>query len=318
MQPAFLLVVLLFSTSFSWAKSFKSLIQRAYVTQSQAIVYKAPDFDSEQAAALPRDRVIAISTKIYRPKNLFGSFYRVFVNKPYRIRGYISEVDVIPQFKKTKKGLKKNPKYAAKEKALRLVKDRSIIQGSNTSSTNSVKKPEKTFDGLGEFRGNLGDTLEQEEFDFRQHYIGATLGQQFFFSEDRYLFFTGVHWLGIVPKFNIPMDVRFSFSLQPPVSQTRSPSRNRQIFTFEGHVFSFFPVAAYLDRFILRAAGGFAWKHNLTPKIGPGIALSSTWRTAQMFAIGATVEYDILYGTTSQSYKEPNVFSLWLSLFYLF
>ena len=97
-------------------------IQRAVVIENQAIIYTQPDFDSEQMMKLPNNKIIAISTKIYRPKNLFGSFHRIFINKPRKIRGYISEIDVLPQYKKAKDGYVLNKKYQKKEQALRQVK----------------------------------------------------------------------------------------------------------------------------------------------------------------------------------------------------
>lgn len=97
-------------------------IQRAVVTEHQAIVYKQPDFDAEQIMRLPHNRIVAVSTKIYRPKNLFGSFYRIFINKPRKIRGYVSEIDVLPQYKKSKEGYFLNKEYQKKEKALKQVK----------------------------------------------------------------------------------------------------------------------------------------------------------------------------------------------------
>ncbi|MDE0152197.1 MAG: hypothetical protein OXK80_06890 [Bdellovibrionales bacterium] len=101
-------------------------IQRAVVTENQAIIYAQPDFDAEQVMRLPNNKIIAISTKIYRPKNLFGSFYRIFINKPRKIRGYISEIDVLPQYKKTKEGYVLNREYQKKEKALKQVKTQLI------------------------------------------------------------------------------------------------------------------------------------------------------------------------------------------------
>jgi len=101
-------------------------IQRAVVVENQAIIYTQPDFDAEQIMRLPNNRIIAISTKIYRPKNLFGSFYRIFINKPRKIRGYISEIDVLPQYKKTEKGYVLNEEYKKKEQVLKKVKTQLI------------------------------------------------------------------------------------------------------------------------------------------------------------------------------------------------
>ena len=106
----------------------KILIQRAIVTEHNAIVYQQADFDAEQIAFLPRNKIIAVSTKIYRPKNLFGSFYKIYVNKPKKIRGYISEIDVVSQYKQVKEGLVLNSAYKDKEAVLKQVQERSKIQ----------------------------------------------------------------------------------------------------------------------------------------------------------------------------------------------
>lgn len=108
-------------------------IQRAIVTENQAIIYKKPDFDAEQIMKLPGNKIVAISTKIYRPKNLFGSFYRIFINKPRKIRGYISEIDVLAQYKKSEDGYALNPNYQKKEKALRQVKTDLVPTGAKPS-----------------------------------------------------------------------------------------------------------------------------------------------------------------------------------------
>lgn len=96
-------------------------IQRAVVIENQAVIYAQPDFDAKQIMKLPQNKIIAISTQIYRPKNLFGSFYRIFINKPRKIRGYISEIDVLPQYKKSERGYVLNKEYQKKEKALKQI-----------------------------------------------------------------------------------------------------------------------------------------------------------------------------------------------------
>ena len=120
-----LLLVFLF---FLFGAGRKILIQRAIVAEHNAIVYQQADFDAEQIALLPRNKIIAVSTKIYRPKNLFGSFYKIYVNKPRKIRGYISEIDVVPQYKQVQEGLVLNSAYRDKEAVLKQVQERSKIQ----------------------------------------------------------------------------------------------------------------------------------------------------------------------------------------------
>ena len=128
------------------------LIQRAVVIENNAIVYKKPDFDAKQLAYLNTNTIVAVSTQIYRPKNLFGSFYRIFLNKPHKIRGYISEIDVIPQYRKTPDGFVQNTRYQKKEKALKSVQQSGGIVSIGPDSQNFLsevkqsknKNPEKT------------------------------------------------------------------------------------------------------------------------------------------------------------------------------
>ena len=114
------------------------LVQRGIINQSQAIIYEHPDFDAKQIMTIPKNKVIAISTEIYRPKNLFGSFYRVFITK--KNRGYISEVDIIPQYKKNKKGWSVNRDYQRKEIHLKKVQSKSNIVRSRSVKKNQESK----------------------------------------------------------------------------------------------------------------------------------------------------------------------------------
>lgn len=140
-----LLAVFLFF-SFGLNKQQPS-IQRAVVTEHNALIYNRPDFDSRQIFKLPRNKIIVISTQIYRPKHLFGSFYRIYINKPQKVRGYISEVDVLPQYVQSKRGLSKNPAYKKRESVLRAVQDQSRIQKAQkkkktpSSSKDAAKTP---------------------------------------------------------------------------------------------------------------------------------------------------------------------------------
>ena len=116
-------------------------IQRAVVVENQAIIYTQPDFDAEQIMKLPNNKIIAISTKIYRPKNLFGSFYRIFINKPRKIRGYISEIDVLPQYKRAKDGYVLNKEYQQKEQVLKQVKTE-LIQTEKKTVQSGAELPD--------------------------------------------------------------------------------------------------------------------------------------------------------------------------------
>ena len=122
----YFLLLMVLCSFFLFGFQKKSQVQRGIVTENQSIIYEEPHFDAKQITRLPRNQVIVISKTIYRPKNLFGSFYRIYINKPRKIRGYISEVDVIPQFQK--KSSKINPAYTQKEELLKTVKEQSVIE----------------------------------------------------------------------------------------------------------------------------------------------------------------------------------------------
>ncbi len=160
----FLLLSTVLFLGFFFEKKQKPLplIQRGIVNEVNAIVYIHPDFDANQIATIPRNKIVAISTEIYRPKNLFGSFYRIFLNKPKKIKGYISEVDVVPQYTKNKKGWAFNSFYKEKETNLKQVQKKSsimkshvfkktdsspksqVIESENTASKDSVKESSRS------------------------------------------------------------------------------------------------------------------------------------------------------------------------------
>lgn len=130
---------LFFFIIFSIGAQKKPLVQRGIVNEHRAIVYESQDFDSKQVIRLPRNKIIVLSTKIYRPQNLFGSFYKVYLNKPQKIRGYISEIDVIPQYKRTPDGVSVNEAYKERESILKQVKKET--QSFSPKPTQASKNP---------------------------------------------------------------------------------------------------------------------------------------------------------------------------------
>ena len=127
---------------FFWRKEEQKplpLIQRGIISESQAIVYQYPDFDAPQITIISKNKIIVMSTEIYRPKNLFGSFYKIFINKPKKMKGYISEVDVIPQYRKDKKRWSLNSVYKEKESNLRQVQKRSAIVNNKPKKRKDVE-----------------------------------------------------------------------------------------------------------------------------------------------------------------------------------
>ena len=83
--------------------------QRAHTIQINSFVYKRPDFDSKKIGVIDNGSKMLVTRKVYLGPNQFGSFYKIFYHKKNRkLRGYISEVDVVSEF--DKKG-KKNPNF---------------------------------------------------------------------------------------------------------------------------------------------------------------------------------------------------------------
>lgn len=95
---------------------YRHKLQSAYTLQVEAFIYDHPDFDAKKIHSLRPGYKIIISKKIYYPVTRFGSFYKVYIKKPRKIVGYISEIDVIPEFKKTKGEYVANPRFAMAEK----------------------------------------------------------------------------------------------------------------------------------------------------------------------------------------------------------
>ena len=104
-------------------KVLPSYLQKAYVIQKNAIVYTRASFDSVQITNIPAGTVVTISKKIYRPKNRFGTFYRIYISKPKKIKAYISEIDVVPRYVRSGSKFKANPSFDQVKKKLKYVKD---------------------------------------------------------------------------------------------------------------------------------------------------------------------------------------------------
>ena len=62
---------------------------------------------------------ILISKKIFRPPHNFGSFYKIFLFRPKKIVGYISEAEIAPEFVKQADEYKVNPIYKLAQKQMK-------------------------------------------------------------------------------------------------------------------------------------------------------------------------------------------------------
>ena len=303
------------------SKPSPPLVQRAYVTENRAIIYSEPDFDSEQLAWLPQNRVIAVSTRIYRPKNLFGSFYRVFVNKPKKIRGYISEIDIVTQFKKNNEKMELNPVYQEKENILRQVKNQSQISN-NPSRGESSKKVKEKISSKKESKSKLKKNTQKKKRKISKkerniidkNFIGLIGGWHlplFGVNLVRSPKFIGVQ---MIKQSNIagglPFDWRLTFSPQSPLEVHEDKSR--QGFIIEGHVFPLFSVLKRPD-YLFYLGVGIAWKldHSFYPKydeqlrLGLGASLTGVIHVFHQLSIKVGVEYNLFFNQLT------NVVGVW-------
>ena len=291
--PAIASPFLIFFSSFALAQSERlPLVQRAYVIQNQAIIYEKPDFDSSQLGLLPRNRIIAISTKVYRPKNLFGSFYRVFVNKPKKIRGYVSEVDVVAQFKRAAGGFQLNPVYQAKENVLKKVKEEIL-----TEQTKKMIKSKAPPPAVKKEKAK-----KKKEKKKKEGFIGLSLGWHlplFAVSLQKTPKWFGLQGIRFIQtkKKKIPLDLRLSFSLQAPPTPVNNAKveRGRMI---EGHILPLFSIVKNKDHWLSFGLGlAFRSDHAAVPSVqsqlrmGPGLQLSSLVMAFPSWHIKMSFEY---------------------------
>lgn len=86
-------------------------LQRAYVLQMNSKIYDQPHFDALHIYTVPAGGKVLISRKIFTPPSKFGTFYKIFIHKDKKVVGYISEIEIVPQFERDGQN-KINPRYA--------------------------------------------------------------------------------------------------------------------------------------------------------------------------------------------------------------
>ncbi|MCY4321199.1 MAG: hypothetical protein OXC37_02170 [Bdellovibrionaceae bacterium] len=136
-------------------KKYKPYMQRAYISSSNSFIYKDPDFDSIKLQTLPIGKQVLISKKIFRPSHNFGTFYKIFLFKEKKVIGYVSEAEVIPEFKRKDKKFISNPsfklakKYILENKILSLDSIEEIKNESNKSkSSKNTSSNKRKYIGL--------------------------------------------------------------------------------------------------------------------------------------------------------------------------
>lgn len=100
-------------------KKYKPYLQNAYIVKPNSFIYKKPDFDSPQLLSVEVGKKVLISKKVFKPKHSFGSFYKVVIEKPKRLVGYISQIEALPEFLKIDKSYKKNTCFSQIENQLK-------------------------------------------------------------------------------------------------------------------------------------------------------------------------------------------------------
>ena len=216
-------------------------LQKAYIIQKNALVYTRPDFDSMQISQIPAGQVVTISKKIYRPSNRFGTFYRIYLKKPKKIRAYISEIDVTPRYIRSSSGYKLNPAFAQVKKKLKYVKQLRT-RGSTKDFQFNSSEPEDLLD--------LADKpLSNNRFIglVASHSWLAYKGQAPFFPV--YLFGLKLTGPGL-PINKILTDFSFLFSF-PPLTDNKIFINQEQIQK------SWLVVGDFLLKFILLSAPRF-------------------------------------------------------------
>ena len=128
-------------------EEYKPYMQRAYVSSLNSFVYKKANFDSIKLHPLSIGKKILISRKIFRPSHNFGTFYKVFLFKEKKVIGYISEAEVIPEFKRKEGVFIPNPsykvakKYKSENRVLDLESIKEIKKESKTSKSERKSSP---------------------------------------------------------------------------------------------------------------------------------------------------------------------------------
>ena len=246
-QALFIASVLLLSCLPALAKKkiLPKHLQKAYVIQKDAIVYTRPDFDAAQVIRIPSGSLVTISKKVYRPKTTFGTFYRIYVNKPKKIKAYISEIDVVPRYIRTGSTHKINPSFNEVKKNLSRLEDLQFNSEPEAEiDLNSTPVSKLMLLGL------VTDYLWMENL----HYPG-TRGNWFFnlkYSQPNF------------PTPPLGTHISLGFSTKDPIINANLQRRG---FYIMGNVFLTMALIES-SHFLFQLGGGFVlkWKQALPPE----------------------------------------------------
>ncbi len=180
---------------------YKNNLQGGYVITVNSLIYKQSDFDAEQIFYLKYGTKVLMSKKIFVPPHRFGTFYKVFIKKPKKVVGYISEVDVIPEFVRLSKN-QFNPKYQKLEKQLK-------EHGTFNLASLSQQK-EKNFSESGMKPSMVNSSIDSLK---SKRYLGFSVGGRYDYglNWDNILFGVKVSGKNLFLS-NIEMDINLNIS----------------------------------------------------------------------------------------------------------
>ena len=185
----------------SLLKKHKRLLQKGYVLHpGGGIIYDKPSFDSQQMFVVPFGKEAVISKKILRPEQEIGSFYKIFIQEPKKTAGYISEIDILPQYIKKQGAFVLNPEYGLWKKSAN--KD-AFAQNRPLGKNNSPTRP------AGEAAAAPGGRAGPRPARLFGPAFGASLSSEASFKERlRFGLQLSGHDL-LIPRLNA--DIRFLF-----------------------------------------------------------------------------------------------------------
>lgn len=180
-------------------KVLPSHLQKAYTLQRDAIIYARADFDSLRITTIPAGTLVTVSKRVYRPKTNFGTFYRIYVNRPKKLKAYISEIDVVPRYIRQGSSYQLNPEFNIVKRKLK-----------------RIRQFEANSDGI-ETKIDLNDKQIAQS-----RWIGMTINHLWVYYADRSMsirsWFFNVKFTG--PNLPVPgllTDVNIGLSLAEPV-----------------------------------------------------------------------------------------------------
>ena len=255
---------------------YKGALQKGYVTAVDSLIYKEPDFDTEQIFYLRSGNHVTMSKKIFTPSHGFGTFYKVFIKKPKIVIGYVSEVDVIPEYKR--KTMELNSEYVFLKK--QIDKTGRFKMPIKKEGKAFAKKSKQKF-SKGKKNRYVGLSMSSDlinPFDFNKHgKVGFKLSGSYFIPLEIDL--------NLLSSFDL-LSWNLNFMIQYPLLAARSfliyvtggisGKLQTQVFNLNGGPALGLSLTYPLNTFLLRVDGGvntYVLKRSSSPII-PAVLIS--------------------------------------------